>query len=57
MSCWQGVMLFSYPVVLTLLMLGSLLPPTAGSSGPGTQEHWLWDGGLQEGCQACQKVR
>lgn len=48
---------FSYPVVLTLLISGFLLLPTAGSSGPGAQEHWLWDGGLQEGCQACQKVR
>lgn len=43
----------SYPAVLMLLTLGSLVPPTAGSSGPGAQEHWLRDGGLQEGCQTC----
>lgn len=51
------MMPFSYPVVLMLLTLGSLVLPTAGGSGPGAQEHRLWDGGLQEGCQTCQKAR
>lgn len=48
---------FSHPVVLMLVTLGSLVPPTAGSSGPGAPEHRLRDGGLQEGRQTCQKVR
>lgn len=54
---WQGTMPFSYPVVFVLLMLGSGSSSTAGSSGPGAQEHRVWDGGLQEGCQTRQKAR